>query len=317
MSYYEPDLTGADPSYKVDNDIYGIYKTNQKIKFDIPVYLDSIIVTKLGTINEVLAYGIDWIVSSTDYAETESAKMRAYDTGFDKTLVSAITISKVYVAGYKINLEYQKLYPVQIKKTLLVGNRLEVTPDVIAEMLSSIEYLTRITSPVTDMNASIDQNPFLLELDPHKALIANFIEDEEYEVNVPNKKNVIRPLGGSFFKDSVVVKLKDNPDAMVEGVDYHIFGVDLPKTKMTTNTSGVYKFIIIVRDYVGTVQITYHAYGGEVTIYDVTTLNNQVNNLISFIENSTFLTINNIGNAPIITALSTRVLDLEEEVRRL
>lgn len=315
--YYTPDLTGTAPGCFTDNDIYMVHANQQRIEFSIPVYLTSIKVTKLGTINQVLSPEVDWIVRNEDVDHTSMARMMVYDNTFDKVLVKAITIMKPYSAMYQINIEQQRLFPIDIKQSLLNGRRLEVTPDLIGNLLETVEYLTMITRPVTDIHSDEENNPRLYALDPHKENPRNVVTDETHEVNVLENHNIIRPVAGSFFRDTVTVRIKDNPDVLKEGIDYHIIGVDLAKTRISTVTAGVYNFILMVREYVGMLEIGYHAYGGDATLYDIEALSKKVNNVLDYLNDSSFLTASSVGRAPIIISLSTKIQELEEEMRKL
>jgi len=315
--YYDPDLTGIDPSCYVDNDIYVIHRDSQKIDFSVPVYLDSLSLTIVDSINTPMSKDIDWVVTSDDYADTAMARVRAYDPDHDAILINSLTITKVFASQYKINLNYQRLYPVEVKKSLLNDMRLDVTPDLLGNMLEQIAYLTSITSPINDIHSTEEDNPLMLEIDRHKTNPLNLVTDEIHSVNTLENRNVIRPVAGAFFKDSVIVRIKDNPDVLVEGTDYKVFGLNLEKTKQTSNTSGVYNFILFLRSYVGELQVTYHAYGGDATLYDVISLNKKINNVTSYLTESAFLTANSIGNAPILQQLNSKITTLEEDMRKL
>jgi hypothetical protein len=318
--YYTPDLTGQDPACYKDNDIYAIHKYNQKIFFDVPVFEDSIIIYMLNSLGAVLSTfvkGQDWNVLSDDYDDTSISRMKVYDSEFDKNLLKSITIIRPFANDYQINLTHQRLYPVNVKKALLNGVRLEVTPDLIGGMLEDIEYLSMITRPVSDSHSLSESGPMLFQLDAHKELPENYVEFEEHEVNVLEGRKVIRPIGGAFFKDSVKVRIKDDPSYLVAGIDYIIFRLNVNKTRVTENTSGVYDFILVLREYVGILEVTYHAFGGEATIYDTTELNKKCNNIINYLTDSSFLTSAGLGSAPIILALNDKVTYLEDEMRKL
>lgn len=318
--YYTPDLTGQDPACFKDNDIYAIHKHNQKIVFDVPVYADSIVIKMLdsmGVAGTTLVKGVDWTIQETDYDDTSMSRMKVYDQSFEETLVQSITISRPFANIYNINIAHQRLYPVAVKKSLLNGTRLEVTPDLIGNMLENIEYLSMITRPVADSSSLTDGGPMLFDIDPHKEIDRNYVKDEEHEVNVLGDRKIIRPIGGAFFKDSIRIRLANDPSYLEEGVDYIIFRANLNKTRVSSNTSGVYDFILMLREYVGVVRVTYHAFGGEATIYDVNELNKKCSNIIEYLTDSSFLTAGSLGNAPIITALSNKVNFLEDEMRKL
>jgi hypothetical protein len=318
--YCTPDLTGQDPAYLKDNDTYIIHKDRQKIDFDEPVFLDSIVIhmlDNLGTASYTLIRGIDWQTESADIADTAISRMKVYDEYFDKDLVNSIRITKPFVSEYRICMEYQKLYPENIKRSLLNSNMLEVTPDLIGSMLENIEYLSMITRSVADTDSLHEGQPMLFQLDIHKENPHNYVEHEIHEINVLENRNIVKPIGGSFFKDSVKVRIKDDPNYLELGRDYLIFRNNLSKTASTSNVSGVYDFIYINREYVGKIEVSYHAYGGDATVYDVTELNTKCNNILNYLTDSSFLTSASLGTAPAIAALRDKVLELEDDMRKL
>lgn len=315
--FYTPDLTGTDEGCLVENDIYTIFKATQRIEFSVPIYLNSISITTVDTIPETLIKGTDWIVEDDDYADTATARMRTYDSSFEADLVNAIVIQKTFTSSYKLNIVHQRLYPIDIKKSLLLDRQLEVTPDLIGNLLEQVDYLTTITTSISDATSDSDIEPKLYEVDLSRTNPNNDISDELHTVNVLEGKKIIRPIAGSFFESTLTISLRDNPDPLILGTDYAVFGVNIPKTKSISVEDGIYDFIIINREYVGDIEINYHAYGGEPTIDDLSAINTKLINITTYLQNSSFMTADNLGTAPIITALNDKLTSLEEEMRNL
>lgn len=164
---------------------------------------------------------------------------------------------------------------------------IEPTPESMADAVARIEYLESITTPV-DMAVPDDKEPKLLEIDPGMVLVANKIVNEDHDINVPRNKMFIKPTGGPFYKSSLSITKVDTGRVLVEGVDYHVVGLDIGRTKATTTTDQVYKFIMFITPLVGNVRINYHAYGGEVTLYDARVMEEEINSILSYLSKSQF-----------------------------
>ena len=284
MSYLTPDLTGTLDNYKIINDKRYIISPNQIVEFYDTVFLDSIEIVLEGTISVPLVQGYDWEVYDVDY--NAIGAMMLASPSFDKTLVKSIRMIKPHNANYKINMSYQKLYPVTSSVALeQTPAKIELTPELIYDLLESVKRHEALLAPIQDIHALNATQAKLLEPDPHKENEHNFIEEEIFSVNVPGNVAVIHPRYGSFFKDSLTVKYTVTDTVLVEGEDYEVYGLDYSKTKNTSNTSGVYKFILITKAYVGDISISYHAYGGDPALEDLRTHDQTINNIIYYLSN--------------------------------
>lgn len=270
-----PDLTGLNPAYTVANDMYTVFKTNQTIDFGTPIYLSGLVLTVGGV---AMSQTTDWIVLVQD--DTSISKMMLLNTAFRSTLIRSIQIiSTSYTTPYQIACTYQRLYP---------------TP---ASILA--------TTPTT---------PKLLPFDPNATNLANVVTDT-YAVNSLSGQNLIVPVSGAFFRDSVSITLPTNPvTTLVAGTDYTIAGCERGKTKNTTNTSGVYRFILLTRPYAGNLSVTYHAYGGEATLSDIGVIYDLVSNIMTYLDGNMFLTPNTIGSNVIVTSIIARIAALEATI---
>lgn len=317
MSYYDPDYTGQHPAHLVENDVFGIHKDGQKIYFENPIFEESILIHILDSINTPFLKDVDWKIDTSDIDDNAMSRALLFDKSFDKKLIKSITVLKPYTHNYFINIKHQTLYPVAVKKALLHGRRIEFTPDLLGAMIEDIDKLKALTNPIEDVHATNDNAPIILKEDPFKENKRNFIAKEKHNVNTLEKRSFIRPLAGSFFKDSVEVRIKDDPNPLVVDKDYIILGLDIHKMHVTNNTSGVYKFIKILREYVGDVFIGYHGYGGDPTLADVESLHKRLNNLLEYIQDSKFLTKSTLGKAPVIESIILSLNNLEEKMRNL
>ncbi len=318
MAYPRPDLTGSLPECKVDNWITVPILTGQKIEFDDTVFSESIVVTLLGTTNKILRKGVDWTIDNDDIDYAAIGSIKAFDKNFNKELVKSITFNRPVVADFNINVAHQRLYPLYSKRALFHGTPIDVTPDTIGELYEIIDYVWRQTSPVKDIHTLPDEsNPRLLEEDPHMERKENMIRDEKHAVDTSNSKNYLHPTAGSFFKHTMKIKHLESNTILNEGIDYIIIGMNAHKTRLSSITSGVFDFVLFLIPITGNVSIEYHAFGGNVTLYDMVKVEEAVNNIIAFINDSSFLTPNTIGNTPVLKALIDKVTTLEDDVRRL
>jgi hypothetical protein len=339
MAYLVPDITGSNALYRVDNFIRVISRTDQKFVFDTSVVfsgrnydtMDSANPTKdltlslylIGTINIPLIYGQDWIISPDDIDYTEASSIKVQYPHFNFELIKSITIIRNIAQDVKINCSHSRLYPLQYRSAFYRSQPLEVTPTLIAELIEQVDYLTRLTQPVSNTYTLTEfAKPLMLEPDPHKQNPDNVILEEKHIINVPDNKYVVHPVAGAFFKDSVTVKFDNEINAPVileEGPnkDYLIFGLEVKKTQLTSNKSGVYRFILIRKSLVGNVYINYHAYGGDPTVHDIHTNYELINSIITHINQAKFLTPDAVASVPVIEQLIIRLNDLEVDMRRL
>ena len=316
MSYLTPDLTGTLDNYKIINDKRYIISPNQIVEFYDTVFLDSIEIVLEGTISVPLVQGYDWEAYDVDY--NAIGAMMLSSPSFDKTLVKSIRMIKPHNANYKINMCYQKLYPVTASVALeQTPAKIELTPELIYDLVNSVKRHELLLGPIQDIHALSASSAKLLEPDPNKNNENNIIENEIFNVNVPNGVAVLHPHYGSFFKDSLTVKYTVTNETLVEGTDYEVYGLDYSKTKNTSNTSGVYKFILITKAFVGDISISYHAYGGDPSIEDLRTHDQTINNIIYYLTDSNFLNSETLATAPVISKITNKLMALEEQMRRM
>lgn len=322
MSLITPDLTGTNINCKVTNDARMIITDDQVVQFHTSVFADSIEMVLVGTATVPLVRDLDWYVSDSDIDYEAMSAMRLRDKTFTKILVKSITMIKTYVADYKINMSYQRLYPLQSSIALQnYPEKVDFNPQIWYEVLSAVKRHELLLAPISDIHAEgVIKQPMLLEPDPNQERSSNSIVDEVYSVNVPNKVAVIHPIHGAFFKDTLVIKRTDVAEVdslLKEGSDYIVYGYDSYKTGNTYNPSGVYKFILFLQPFVCDVKISYHAYGGDPSLHDVKALTESINNLSTYILDSQLLTAETVANAPVVVNMLNKISSLEEEVRIL
>ena len=267
-----PDLTGTNAAYAVAGDPYTVFINPQKISFDTPIYLTSLVVM-IGNI--ILIRGTDWTIAETDY--TAMSRAMNLNPSFNSTLIRSINIiSTTHPRPYQVSCSYQQFY-----------------------------------LNTTNVNAMTATAPRLLPLDPNKTASSNVVT-ESYPVNTFSNQNLILPSCGAFFADSVTITIPTNPITTLHvGVDYLIIGCDVPKTRCTSNRSGVYSGILLTRPYAGTVSVAYHAYGGVATLGDMTALKQAVANIVAYLTANAFLTPGGLGDNPVIQNLISRMAAFE------
>lgn len=319
MSYFTPDLTGTLETYRVDIDIFSLFEQGQKIVFpNGPIFLDTLTVTDVADSNVTLIDGTDWEAQAEDIDTTTISRMKAQDPTFNRVLISAITILKDLTAGaQKVTMSYQKLYPVTMKAAIGEGGGIDFTPELLADMMTRLGAIEASMGSPANMVVPSTISPKVLDFDQHGALAANLIEDEVHLVNTFEAFNLISPVQGAFFRDSVVVTKVDTSEVLVEGVDYLIKGFNAAHTKHTSNTSGVYTLIHILRELASEVSITYRAVGGEVTADAMKNVIEQTNGISEYLGTRAFLTPQSLTVTTPYQSIVNRMLTLEDQMRSL
>ena len=165
-----------------------------------------------------------------------------------------------------------------------------------------------------------------LEIDLTGKKSENFIKNEQHLVDTTSDKFVIRPINGSFYRypgDDLKVVFVDPSNTTTKTLsqetgdgagDYEVIGVNYSKTAMSEPTGGVYEFIALKKAFVGQVFIDYHAFGGEVSVADITNIQNDIVALKDKINNDGLLTTSNIKKSILITNMLDRLDALEHQL---
>ncbi len=315
--FFVPDLTGTSPDYLVNNDVYTVFTTAQRISFNKPIFLSSIKINRIGNVNTLLVQNTDWQVTpATDIDYTATARILNYDASFTATLVNALEIISTAAPPYQIAISYQQLYPVDANIALAEGGAVELTPNLIANILQRVATLESEQAASANTNATTIASPKLLPLDVNETITGNVVTEVQ-TVNVFQNQNVIRPVCGAFFPDSLVLIQAGATTPMVVNTDYVVFGADIAKIKTTSKTCGVYNFILVLKQYAGNITVQYHAYGGDVTLYDMNAVYQQLVNVNNFLNAAQYLTPSQLGTSAPFLSLLNRVTTLETEMRNL
>lgn len=322
MSNLNMDLTGSLETYKESGKIFRIFKYGQNVDFEAAVFKDSISVQCIsGGVTEDLVYGTDYVIPDEFISSCDNDMSRAkfQDPNFDKELVSGIQIIRGFTVGYTIHVSYQRLYPNLIRTAYFHNEPVNVTPELVLDVLKSIEQLKVLTNKVTDATSLsvTDSNSILLELDDSETNDNNIIKDEEHLIDVVNGRFMILPKGGSFYKDSVTIYHPDSDTTLVENKDYKIVGMNQAKTLATSSKNPVFDFIMIKTQITGKIKITYHAFGGDPTLDNYKELLARYNNLVQYINEAKAVTEDSLGTTSVMSSIFERIETLEGEMRRL
>lgn len=312
-----PDITGKHPDYLIDNYVKVVMVQDQKLGIDATAFADSVNVSVVGTVSLIpLQKDRDWTIRPDDIDYDTMSQLKLIDPTFNKTIVKSITITKTFITEYKVNLVFQSVFMTDSTYKLYHDMVIEPTAEHMTDAIKRLEYLESITSPI-DMASPDDKEPKLLEMDPSMTLNANKIENEEHDINVPRNKMFIKPTGGPFYKKSLKVVKVDTNTILTIGVDYEVVGLDIGRTRGTTTTDSIYRFILFLKPLVGTVSISYHAFGGDVTLYDARVMEEEINNILSYLSKSQFLTPDDLGHTVQLNNIYNKIAKMEDDMRRL
>lgn len=320
-SYFTPDLTGLDHSYYVNTYQRTIFRYPQKVSFDIPIFdNDRLTVTRLGITNAPLIKGIDFVIEDNDIDYDAISVCKNIDPSFTGILLKSITILlyENISSEFKIQVTFNQLFADVISYAAINREQeIEVTPTLIANMISQISYLQQmvLNSSSSYSNQSSITKIALNEY-PDGDNDENLIIDEPHDIDTLNNKSFIRPVYGSFFRDSVIVKNSLTNEAFAS-TDFEVQDLDISKTKVTSNHSGVYRLIKIKKEFVGQVKVTYRAYGGQADVASIRSVQDQLNIIGSFLASTSYITPDTLSADPTITNILNKLQEMDGTMRLL
>lgn len=320
------DLTGSLDNYRISDRIFKISKYGQYVDFNTPVFADSIKVYLISAgVNDIqLSEGDDYIIPDdfVSSCDNDLSAAMLQDSKFASKLVSGIQMIRTAEGmnnTYTVAITYQRLYPSQYRTAYLHNEPLNVTPELVRDMIDKIEQHDSLLNRVTEISTDQSSTSILLELDEDCSNANNEIVDEEHVVSTSGNRILIHPKGGRFYYNSVVVKYPATGETLVLNKDYRIVGMDAGATKVSSyqETGGVYNFILIETPINGTVTVDYHAFGGQPTLDNYRQILSFYSNIISYLNDAQTLTESSLGRTEIITSVYDRLNDLEAKMRRL
>lgn len=319
MSYHSPDLTGTDPLHRIINDVHSVFAAEQKIFFNTAIYADTLEISLIGTVPvTTFREGTDWEVRPDDIDVPTLSRVKVYDPEYDKRLVRSVTIISPYPGEtYLINTNYQRLYPNQIRTAIYNNETLEWTPPLAVAVLEEIDRLRLMVSKTRDVTSVESDTVKYLEIDPGQCNPVNYITHEKHHIDTTIGIVYIQPIYGSFYKDSTVKVIHPlSNTTLIEGEHYKVVGISPSKTNISSSVSPVYDFILFIKEFIGEVEISYHAFGGEPTLSNYKDLLQQVRSLTYFMNEAQFITEKTLGHTTTINALTDRIITLEDNMRR-
>jgi hypothetical protein len=315
------DLTASLQTFKESGRVFKIFKYGQLVNFETPVFKETLKVYSIsGGVTTVLVEGTDFTVPQDciTACDNDVSRAKIEDQEFDKVLISGIQMIKgVDDEGYTISVDYQKLYPNEVRTAYLHNEPLNITPELMLGLVRAVEDLTVRSNSVNNSTTLIDPVSVVYELDVDKSNINNYVEEEVHDIDVGNGRYVILPKGGSFYGDSVTVYYPKIGTTLVEGSDYYLAGQNEAKLKVTSHKSNVFDFIVITSPISGEVKISYHAFGGEPTVDNYNDLLKYYQNLVQYCKSNLGLTATTLGSTKVMTAVFDRITALETSMRRL
>lgn len=316
------DLTASLDSFKETDKVFKIFKYGQRVDFDTVVFKDTLKVYLIsGGVTTLLEYGKDFTIPEEfiSSCDNDTSRAKLMDPEFNKELISGIQMIRGVQNDdtYRINVSYQRLYPNHTRTAYLHNEPLNVTPELMLDIVQKLEQLSAVTHEVTDVTSVESSDSIVLELDTSETNENNKVVDESHTVNVGAGRFVIAPKGGSFYDNSVTVYHPDSKYTLVRNVDYFIGGMNEAKTKATSSTNAVYDFIIITAQLAGKVNISYHAFGGDPTVDNYKELVKRYNNIVQYLNTTKNVTESTLGKTELMTSIFERIDALESNMRRL
>ncbi len=313
-NYNDLDISGSDPIYYVDTYNRVLYKSPQKLEFDVPVFVNSTfeIIDTGGGVPTNLVLNTDFIISPDDIDTDAIAFVKSIDITFDLILVKSITVVRPYVEDRRILCKFNQLHASNISYTNINTDPVNITPELIGEMISEISYLQQMILATPD-NSTIQSNGTrILDEYINGDNNANIITDELHTVNVIDDISRVRPVYGTFFKDSVTIT-----NLIGDILEYEVLELDIERTERSTNTSGIYSIINIISPMVGDIKVSYRACGGVPDIISSRDMKDTIANIENYIVDTTFVTSGTMSNVPIITTVLNKIQQMENDMRLL
>lgn len=308
-----PDLTGTNSQYYHSDDQYAAYITGAQIFFDQTLYQQGLVFTPSG--GSAWVYGTDWTVTDADVDTDTMTKAATLLPGFTLPLLKSVTVLHTQASlPLMLTVASQSFYPRPENIPPLPGadNALTALLEYMMARLNEIQsQVTRVTA--TTSGGSL--TPALLAYDINETISANLITAEPYTVNTYTGQSTIRPIQGSFFKDSLVLTAAGT--TLVAGRDYQAVGLNTAKTKQTVNPNGIYDAILLTYDYAGTVAVTYHAIGGVATVADLNAVYQTLVDMKNFLDTGGFVTQDQLVTTPAIQNILNKLCATENQVRVL
>ena len=313
--YGLPDITGLNPSYQQVNMPFFVYELGVKVSFEnSPVFLNSVEIRLVDSNNTVLQRGIDWDYDTIDIDQTAMSRAFLEDADFPGILIKSLSVLSARTLRNAITIDFQEFYLTNPGRTFDDGTPLELTPDLIKNLISNVAAIRQQIANVQSPIVSNLTAPSFLPFDIHKSIPGNLISEEEISINTISGASVIRLSQGAFFADSLIIS--HNGIDLDPATDYLPLMLS-PLTDRSLNTSAIYHYILINKPISGPILITYHALGGDVQQEDVESIYGLMVAIKDFLNNGSFLTAQGVSQTPAFSAFNARLNNLESDMRIL
>ena len=320
MTYKIPDLTGSNPDYAITGDVTMFVTTNTSLKFPDSIYATSLTIYPFGETTP-LVEGTDYVFNPSDYDYTTMAATMASVAGWDKSLLHSFTIIRPEAQlPLKVSMSYQTFYlrTPTVPVTNAAGS-INFTPDLAAEMYNDLVTIKQTLFSSVATAATTTEHPVLLQEDINETNPANVVTNEQWTVDTYSNNSVIFPVQGAFFADSVTVEIPassgGSAQTLVVNQDYMFQGLLPVMTSLSTNNSGIYALIKILKPFSGQVNITYHALGGMVTTKIFGWAVQELSQIKQLLGTSNYLTASSLSSTPLIQTMQQQIEGIQSQMR--
>jgi hypothetical protein len=315
MSYSLPDYTGADPRFKKQNVAFLVYKNGAVFEFvDSPIFADTLVVKLADGSDTTLVKDTDWTYEGDDLSSHYIGQAKLANPDFDRDLIKSIKFIGTRYLNQKVIMSFQEWKMTSPGLVSGDGSPVELNPDTLGYILSTLAGLSNQVSASGSTLSDTTAAPTLLLEDIQKERSANLITNEVHDISTASGKRIIIPVNGEFFRDSTVVRY--NNVALIRDVDFTVGGFSA-LTAHTSNTSGIYRFLVINKEIEGSVNVDYHAVGGSVSQKDVRNLYEKIEAMRVFLAGNNFVTASSIPSTTAYQHLAARQAELENQMRAL
>ena len=320
MTYKIPDLTGSNPDYAITGDVTMFVTTNTSLKFPDSIYATSLTIYPFGETTP-LVEGTDYVFNPSDYDYTTMAATMASVAGWNKSLLHSFTIIRPEAQlPLKVSMSYQTFYlrTPTVPVTNAAGS-INFTPDLAAEMYNDLVTIKQTLFSSVATAATTTEHPVLLQEDINETNPANVFTNEQWTVDTYSNNSVIFPVQGAFFADSVTVEIPassgGSAQTLVVNQDYMFQGLLPVMTSLSTNNSGIYALIKILKPFSGQVNITYHALGGMVTTKIFGWAVQELSQIKQLLGTSNYLTASSLSSTPLIQTMQQQIEGIQSQMR--
>lgn len=174
-------------------------------------------------------------------------------------------------------------------------------------------------------NVNVPNNVFVI-----RPLYGDFYDDNDLKIDFTGIEQCV--INDTFIGRTIVVNdveielngtniyeyvgkvqdVKVPTRTLVRGTDYIVRGIERAKTRIALTTTGVYSTIILSKKFRGECVISYHAFGGDVSIRDIYTIKDMLMTVLMNLTGNTFMTVEQFNVLPKVVNIIDRIEKLED-----